>query len=207
MNSPQNEPLDDLVVQLEAISAEFEPNTRKAATRTLLAIRDYLKATGVDARLCKPVVRVIAALHDLDRGIQPPLFAIEQGRKGRSSARKMLQGTAAAAVTFHMKAGLTRKDACKRVAQELRGRGVRVTVDEHRTKEEWKCVQGWRDHVLKAKPSTGMYESRVHYDNQLRAAETLLEQKRIAAGVTSISKHWYIDAVKAAYELLDRVNR
>ena len=177
--------------------------------QTLLEIRDYLKAAGVEAPLYAPLVRVIAGLHDLDQGVQPPLFDIANKRRNAlSSARKMLHGSASAGVTLLMEAGYALEEACKQVAQELEDREVRVAVNQHASKQSWKTIHGWRANVLKAKQGKRAWETRQHYKKILETAHAKLEETMVSQGLTTIPDDWYKWAATVALsELVDKVDR
>jgi hypothetical protein len=99
-----------------------------------------------------PILRA-AAKQMTHRDVVPPLFKLESRRSRRrdSSERERTKGAAAAAMSLIMDAGLGRKEAARRVAEELRRGGVKLGG---RRQLDGGTVASWRDQAKVAGRAT-----------------------------------------------------
>jgi hypothetical protein len=113
--------------------------------RTLYLVDDLLE----DRFVADPLLKLLSALRDLDRGVIVPMLQAKQRTNSDSSERKRLKDVAAATMSLLMETGVPRIEAAKQVATQLRRGGV-TFGDPQRSSEPWRTVAAWRDQAVKS---------------------------------------------------------
>jgi hypothetical protein len=143
----------DVLARISDVHARHPDMRRRAAIHAIRAIFAFvMRINGQQAiKLMAPLHDVSDALLELERGGVPPLFKVKRkrSRPADSSGREIIKGAAAAAMTFIMKAGLARKEAARRVADELHRGGVTLSGHRHLG---WGTIASWRDQAMTAAP-------------------------------------------------------
>jgi hypothetical protein len=111
--------LDHLLVRLEAARLEFSNDERKGASTALDALCDYLRVVSDDIGLRAPLIALMAALGDLDRGITPPIVKanVKENRHETQKPTFAAMDWAAAAVALTLAREARIPDALGQVAR------------------------------------------------------------------------------------------
>src|SRR6516165_10163764 len=92
------------------------------------------------------------------------MLQAKQRTNSDSSERKRLKDVAAATMSLLMETGVSRIEAAKQVATQLRRGGV-TFGDPQRNSEPWRTVAAWRDQAVKALKAFKASEDNFPEDN------------------------------------------
>jgi hypothetical protein len=136
----------DRLARAAEVRAQHPDMRRMAAIFAVNSVLNFIMCID-DHRALSLMVSLLdvwEALVDLERNSVPPLFKLKTRQSGRldSSDRHYTKGAAAAAMSLMMDAGFGRKEAARRVADELRRSGVKLSG---RREIDGGTVASWRD--------------------------------------------------------------
>lgn len=107
---------------------------------------EYLRGLGAGDRLVDKLMVYYAALRDLDRGVQSPIFMARNLSHAAplSSEIWRLRAMLAVAMDYLMRAGERSEDAARIVARRL---GVKLLLSGNAGDEAYKSVKKWRGNL------------------------------------------------------------
>jgi hypothetical protein len=153
----------DMLARISDFHASHPDMRRRTAIYAIHAISGFFMRINRQQaiNLMAPLDDVSEALRELERGNLPTLFKCKRkpARPPDSFGRELIKGAAAAAMTFLMEAGLPRKEAARRVADELQRRGVKLGGNRHLGSG---TVASWRDQAKTAAPEGTMVARAYH---------------------------------------------
>lgn len=147
--------LNTMMVELNLANDLFSSNkgqkdARFAVRVALNAIIDFLESVKDPKRgeLPRPLLELVAALHEVDKGHAHPLFTPERaGHRPRARPRDgFLKGYAAAVMELLMRADAPKEVASARVAQAMTEAGFRMPGPKQ-VAPGANTVAAWRDQV------------------------------------------------------------
>jgi hypothetical protein len=110
---------------------------RAAAFRQLGGINQFISAIAPDRPLLQiPLLALYLALHYLDHGVVEPMLAPNTSGRGRRPQQEAIKIRSAVAMSQLYAIGYSRKEAAKRVVNELANLGCEATP---------RAVSDWRD--------------------------------------------------------------
>jgi hypothetical protein len=124
---------------------------RVAAIEALNVVHDFIES--IDELRCQqlslPLVKVAAALADLEKGSVHSMLRPKRTQSGRrppeTHNRQSVKGAAAATMAILVDVGFRREEAAKMVVGVLRREGV--VLDRGTRHLKWTTVAGWRDRM------------------------------------------------------------
>ena len=158
----------------------------KAAARTIAVevlglLQQHLNELGIDRSLTRPLKDIQSAFIEAERGRLVPLFEPEPltSRPPIEIWKLYVRGKAALAMDLLMMKKVSRKEAARRVASELRKLGVPIYAKQD--VQDWKTVQGWREELAKAGGGAGWH----HPDWDFFGSIYLMEREAVLGWVNS----------------------
>lgn len=153
--------LEEVLMQANKDHLVRADGGRAAAFLQLGGITQFISSIAPDRPLLQiPLLALHLALHYLDHGIVEPMLAPNTSGRGRRPQQLVIRIRSAVAMSLLQEIGYSRKEAAKRVANELAKLGCKATP---------RAVADWRD-AFKGLPSAdetgGIYRTMLTNENQ-----------------------------------------